>query len=279
MGEVERRALEIREMRRADISRVMLKVAEGNDAARFHLAFSRWFDYANTENKVRQASDKLGSAVENHDRTLDKALIKWGEGDAVLLKHTMFRAWADDVAQEMEMDLRAAQLAQEQRLKEAHDQKMKWTLMKMESGNNAFLLQCTHDSWRDYIVESKKISAMSEAESRAERFREMHRADVRRLAYQLVAKDKVGAVHVVWAAWREVVSDEKRMCHFNAHLAAIHDKDERVMDKALMKWGEGDRVLLMNTVVHEWYRYVHNQHFISPEAQAAFAAERARLNM
>jgi len=62
-------------------------------------------------------------------------------------------------------------------------------------------------------------------------------------------------------------------------LAAIHDKDERVMDKALMKWGEGDRVLLMNTVVHEWYRYVHNQHFISPEAQAAFAAERARLNM
>lgn len=279
MGDVERRALEIREMRRGDVSKVMLKMAENNDAIRFHLAFSRWFDYADHEKKVRHVSDKLGSAVEKHDRTLDKALMKWGEGDSILLQHTMFRAWADDVAQEMEMDLRAAQLAQEQRLKEAHDQKMKWTLMKMESGNKAFLLQCTHESWHDYIVENKRTAAMSETERRAELFREMHRKDVRRLAYQLVASDKVGVVHVVWAAWREIVSDEKKMSHFNEHMASIHDKNGTVMDKALMKWGEGDRVLLLATISHEWYKYAHNQHFISPEAKAAYAAERARMNM
>merc|ERR1719162_2003851 len=123
------------------------------------------------------------------ENAVGHALLMWDKDNKTLLLHTVLRAWCDDVTEEREMDARAAKLAEQAAIKKEHDQKMEYVLLKMEGDNKSFIQQYGYNAWRDYVQEKKHLGTGSELERQVALYKEMHRADVRKLMYKLVSAD------------------------------------------------------------------------------------------
>ena len=74
-------------------------------------------------------------------------------------------------------DARAAQLAAEQRVRQEHDRKVAWVLLRMDDERGLAHRQVFFESWRDLIEDAKLAANMSNVTAQAERYRRMHRAD------------------------------------------------------------------------------------------------------
>merc|ERR1719223_726749 len=124
----------------------------------------------------KKMSEKLANSYGGkHDIVMEKAMIKWADGDKTLLKHTVMKAWCDDVVEQREMDAQAAKMAEQQAIKKEHDQKMEYVLLKMEGDNKSFIQQYGFNAWRDYVQEKKDAGSGSELQRQVALYREMHR--------------------------------------------------------------------------------------------------------
>merc|ERR1719223_368154 len=225
----------------------------------------------------KKMSEKMANSYGGKsDYAMDKALMCWGNNDKVLLQATVIHAWATEIAREREMDARAVRLAEQEMIKKEHDQKMEYVLMKMEGDNKAFIQQYGFNAWRDYVQDKKHLGEGSELERQVEMYREMHRSDVRKLMYKLVAADDNTAKHVALMCWHEFTGAEKAVkAHEEKMANSYGGKHDVVMEKAMMKWGADNNKVLLATVVFSWSSYISQLKETAKRAQEI--AEKERL--
>jgi len=264
MDSVSAQAARLKALRSADNRKLMFQIAEGNDGACVHVVFGTWREYTSDVRKEVEFDKKMSEKMANsyggkHDIVMEKAMIKWAEGDITLLKHTVLKAWCDDVVAQREMDAQAAKIAEQQAIKKEHDQKMEYVLLKMEGDNKSFIQQYGFNAWRDYCQDKKRVAGGDEMQRQVELYREMHRADVRKLMYKLVSADANTAKHVVLMAWAEHTEAERKVRLHEKHVAAINSKNNGVIDKAVMRWGDSDKALMLQVVTFEWKQLVRDK--------------------
>merc|ERR1719443_1469795 len=100
-----------------------------------------------------------------------------------------------------------AQLAQEQSLRDEHDRKVAWFLLRIDDEGGQHHLRITFQYWHDFIEDGKTADSLSSVTAEAERLRRMHRADIRRLMGQLMSVEDVSLKHAILGCWREHTSD------------------------------------------------------------------------
>lgn len=89
----------------------------------------------------------------------------------------------------------------------------------------------------------------------AERMRELHRVDVERLMYALLSSTDESALQVLVGLWRQLVQDEKAGMKMRAHVrefASMKEWHEHLVERSLVMCGDGDKVLLLYTILHAW---------------------------
>merc|ERR1719183_2122537 len=92
---------------------------------------------------------------------MNKAMLKWGADNDKVILATVIHSLTSYIAQQKETAARAKELAEKQRLKEIHDNRMKYALLKMEDGNADFNKHFFFNAWCDMVDEEKKLKDLS----------------------------------------------------------------------------------------------------------------------
>lgn len=96
---------------------------------------------------------------------------------------------------------------------------------------------------------------MSEAEKRIQHAKDLHKASVRRAMESVASGSDSALSHVVFGAWRETWQDRVSTDRTRQHLKDHSDAHSFVLDKAIMKWTQGDANALKHSILHVWTTY------------------------
>ena len=113
-----------KQLHKQNVMQAMEKLAANSDGGLMHVIFDGWHQEmldARTSELQRHHREPTNA---KHDHVLEKALLKWAEGDAQLLLHAVVNTWYQDIADEKQWLERDLQLAHDQALKRKHDAHM-----------------------------------------------------------------------------------------------------------------------------------------------------------
>eukprot|EP00746_Dinoflagellata_sp_MGD_P141020 gnl/MRDRNA2_/MRDRNA2_74187_c0_seq2.p1 gnl/MRDRNA2_/MRDRNA2_74187_c0~~gnl/MRDRNA2_/MRDRNA2_74187_c0_seq2.p1 ORF type:complete len:3156 (+),score=773.43 gnl/MRDRNA2_/MRDRNA2_74187_c0_seq2:357-9470(+) len=279
MSDVQRRAEYLRELHRGDVRKLLVRLADGSDRAVVGACFGAWKEAVHEQQGMARMQNHLENTHQQHEFVLDAALMRWGEGDDVLLQHTMLHVWIGYVMDQREMLARATQLAEQERIRDIHDKKMEYILLQMDDERGHVSIEILFGVWHDYIEQKKLAASMGNVSAEAERLREMHRADVRRLLFSLASEENSAAVQVCISCWHEVITDVQKMhelSEMEAHLEAVHSNHDHIMDGAILVLGDHQDTIVEHTVLRAWLACVEESHMQAAQNERIALAKRLR---
>merc|ERR1712224_1064705 len=189
--------------------------------------------------------EKEGAEKRKANDTLEKTMLQWAKGDAVLLQHTLTRAWGEIVAEERKVK-------EKKRMKEVHDAKMKSLLLKWESGNIDFLKRCTFGSWQEVwsTARDERLQGKRGKEQQEKEAEEKRKANdtLEKTMLQWAKGDAVLLQHTLTRAWGEIVAEERKIKE-KKRMKEVHDAK---MKSLLLKWESGNIDFLKRCTFGSW---------------------------
>lgn len=279
LSEVTRRAEYLRELHRGDVRKLLVRLASASDAAVMSACFGGWKEMVHVDKDLAQMQTHLANTHEKHTFVLDSALMKWGEGDETLLRHTVLHMWIGYVTEQREMLIRANALAEQERIRDEHDKKMERVLLKMDGERGHVSVEIMFGAWQDYVEQKKVAGSMDSITAEAERLREMHRADVRKLLFSLASEEDSAALQACIGCWREVIMDKRKeheLSEMEACLLTSHDKHDHIMDGAILIMGDHQDAIVQHTVLRGWLTCVIEGRDLTAQKERIAEAKQAR---
>ena len=253
-AETQRRIAYYKQLHKGGVRQAMTRLAESSDSAFTREAFAAWRELLRAEknNQIMKCHRAKG------DHVLDKALVKWADGNNPLLLHTVWREWVDEIAQAKEDFLKAEQQAERERMKEIHDQKVEGILLKMTGASSRTHMAVCFREWNVVILD-KHQAAQTGIAAEAACLREMHRADVRGLMFRLLDGQDWTDLGACFGVWKESLTDGRIEAEFVTAGQRHNHKHDYIVDKAFLYWGDSDSVLLQATIMKEWRAHLSEE--------------------
>merc|ERR1719388_352358 len=186
--------------------------------------------------KVAQFQDRLMENHGNHARLLDKALMHWGNSDDNLLLHTVYRVWADYLAEVAE----AKKVIQFQNKMIAtdgnHAHLLDKALMHWGSSDKNLLLHTVFRVWTEYTAEEREGRKVAQFQDRLMENHGYHDRILDKALMHWGSSDDNLLLHTVYRVWADYLAeakDARKVAQFQDHLMETHGNHDRILDKAL----------------------------------------------
>eukprot|EP00746_Dinoflagellata_sp_MGD_P141628 gnl/MRDRNA2_/MRDRNA2_74709_c0_seq2.p1 gnl/MRDRNA2_/MRDRNA2_74709_c0~~gnl/MRDRNA2_/MRDRNA2_74709_c0_seq2.p1 ORF type:complete len:847 (-),score=220.23 gnl/MRDRNA2_/MRDRNA2_74709_c0_seq2:139-2583(-) len=244
------------------VRQFVFKLAAEEDSANLHAVTMCWHKAAMAARQAMEMS-KVQMQIQAQDSKIDRVvthtMMQLAISDGDLLLHMVLKEWFDYLAQQRELEARAAELGEYQRLKELHDNQIAATLYKMEDERGAAHLQLVVNRWRSAIEDAQHQGLTESLVGRAEHFKEMHGANVRKLLYKLAVQQASTCLASAVGAWKQLVGEDRISTKMKEHLRDVKQKHDHVLEQSLICWNESDTNLLQHTVLRLWCDEVRSQ--------------------
>eukprot|EP00747_Dinoflagellata_sp_TGD_P134515 gnl/TRDRNA2_/TRDRNA2_175332_c0_seq4.p1 gnl/TRDRNA2_/TRDRNA2_175332_c0~~gnl/TRDRNA2_/TRDRNA2_175332_c0_seq4.p1 ORF type:complete len:598 (+),score=111.30 gnl/TRDRNA2_/TRDRNA2_175332_c0_seq4:2-1795(+) len=215
------------EANKAKIKRVLMKWESGNNEFLQKLLFGNWRDWYASMKEKRLAEKREAEKAQNSEakkranHVQEKTMLLWGQGNDKMLLHTMMRVWSEVVAEAKETSLALSKVKDAERLKRAHDNKMKAVLMRWDSENVEVMKRCSLDAWAQVWKDDKGKRTKAERDADEAKRRQGEEA-ARKRANHVQEKtmllwgqgDKKLILHTFMRAWSETAAEEKKLAEF-----------------------------------------------------------------
>eukprot|EP00746_Dinoflagellata_sp_MGD_P141627 gnl/MRDRNA2_/MRDRNA2_74709_c0_seq1.p1 gnl/MRDRNA2_/MRDRNA2_74709_c0~~gnl/MRDRNA2_/MRDRNA2_74709_c0_seq1.p1 ORF type:complete len:800 (-),score=212.27 gnl/MRDRNA2_/MRDRNA2_74709_c0_seq1:139-2442(-) len=260
------------------VRQFVFKLAAEEDSANLHAVTMCWHKAAMAARQAMEMS-KVQMQIQAQDSKIDRVvthtMMQLAISDGDLLLHMVLKEWFDYLAQQRELEARAAELGEYQRLKELHDNQIAATLYKMEDERGAAHLQLVVNRWRSAIEDAQHQGLTESLVGRAEHFKEMHGANVRKLLYKLAVQQASTCLASAVGAWKQLVGEDRISTKMKEHLRDVKQKHDHVLEQSLICWNESDVNLLQHTVLRFWLDEVRA--VCEMDVKAAELAEQAHV--
>merc|ERR1711871_1170138 len=216
----------------------LMRMESGNAQFLYEATFKAW-----TDDYIADKKSKAAKA--EHDRMLNKALLQWAQGDAKMMQGTMLHLWMKVMEEKKQADLEAKKKEERARAQRAHNDKMMYALMRMESGNAQFLYEAAFKAWTDDYIEDKKRKA-----AKAE-----HDRMLNKVLLQWAQGDAKMMQGTMFHLWMKVL-EERKQADLDAKKKEERARAQRAhndkMMYALMRMESGNAQFLYEATFKAW---------------------------
>lgn len=230
----------------------LLRTCDSDDNVFRHAMFACWKEIMFELRRVRQIAYHLEDAQEKHAYSMDRAMLLWGDKDRDIVLHTVLHVWHEDIANDKFAAAEEDRLAREQRAKEIYDEQVGGVLLMLEAGNKDFVQQYYFRAWSDYITEKKH-------NDRHAFYQKLHSNKMQLSMIRYCDSDDGIFMHAMFATWKEIMFEIRKIKHTAEHLQAAQERHAHSMDRALMIWGDGEKDVVLHSIMHAWHEDVRDE--------------------
>ena len=128
-------------------------------------------------------------------------------------------------------------MAECQRIKEVHDQKVEGVLLTMTGGKSRTHMAIFFREW-NIILLDKHVAESSPVAMEAARLREMHRADVRKLMYRMLDGQERANHSACCGVWKATLTDAKTEQQLVLAGQPHAERHDFIVEEAFLYWGD-----------------------------------------
>lgn len=266
----------IRVRRETDVRALLFKTVEKDDGMVIHAAFAAWRDDTKDEKAIRGFHKLLEKRKKDHGNLMAKGLVKWGGQVDELVLHTVMRVWNQCIVAENEQLRNARHIAEQQRIREEHDNRMKFVLECLETDNSHFTFRLVFQAWKDAAEDTRIMRKTAGIEGETARLRKLYRLDVSKLIHSGFDKEGTISTTHVFSRWREHIADVRKAKTIDRHRSQLRELKDLHLDKVFFAWDTNDNALSLHSLLHIWVTEAREAKLLRLEAKHIAEQQRIR---
>jgi hypothetical protein len=194
------------------------------------------------------------------------------------------KAWHREVREEIRLAKEAAHQAELAFVKEQHDAKLRYSLMKMREGDQVFVNTMCIRSWCDYVAEARLAKKTGDHLGMAEqvaRLKRIHDTSTEKMLAQWAAHNGEANIKITFGSWKAHSAAEAQLKHHGNAMNDTTDAHHELVDRTLrMLSGKSDAAVSLHIIVHSWRQDIERDKRMDFEAAKLAAnaeAEKQRI--
>lgn len=188
------------------------------------------------DDAVEAALFRAGRVRMRDCKLLGNVLSSWDSEACFFSMYAYMHAWASTVAFDQEVLRQTALLTD---MSQKHDLTLSGALQRWDDHRAVLLLYACFHGWFANNINDRKLrhaESLAEVTARADRFRSIHHADVRKLLYQSMLNNESSIMQIFFMEWKKTIQRDRTSKEVEQRLDKLKADHTLILEKAAIYW-------------------------------------------